>query len=166
MHSNWRDCRAWYDEKLPMNTSSNEASKFYDICLSQLAGYYENHQFGGISDSLSMMINADPNFILGHCLKNGIELLGTNFSLTSNSYQKSIADLVLKSESLSDELTRSGFEKKNMKNGSVCLVFPMKAKIKKRFFWNVVIILLALFAEIYQLEKYKILFHFEITKYF
>ncbi|RNA29704.1 tetratricopeptide repeat 38 [Brachionus plicatilis] len=105
MHSNWRDCRAWYDEKLPMNTNSNEASKFYDICLSQLAGYYENHQFGGIVGSLTKMTSADPNFILGQCLKSGIELLGTNATLTSDTYQKSIQDLVAKSEALADQLT-------------------------------------------------------------
>lgn len=105
MHSNWRDCRAWLDEKLPMNTNSNEASKFYDICLSQLAGYYENHQFGGISDSLSKMVNCDPNFILGHCLKNGIEFLGTNYAPNSNTYEMSINDLILKTEKLSNELT-------------------------------------------------------------
>ena len=105
MHSNWRDCKAWFDEKLPMNTNSNEASKLYDICLSQLAGYYENHQFGGLSGSLSKMINSDPNFILGHCLKNGIEFLGTNFTPTSDTYQLSINDLILKSEKLSNELT-------------------------------------------------------------
>jgi hypothetical protein len=35
---NWRDCAAWRDEKLRMNTQSNEACKLYDAALHQWIG--------------------------------------------------------------------------------------------------------------------------------
>ncbi|CAF0818102.1 unnamed protein product [Brachionus calyciflorus] len=106
MRSNWRDCAAWHSEKLPMNTSSNEACKLYDVCLSQFTGYYEEKQFGGLANSLNQMINSDPNFILGHCLKNGIELLGTNSAFYSNTLSDNINNLIKTSELLSNEITQ------------------------------------------------------------
>ena len=78
MHSNWRDCQAWRDEKLPMNTTSNEAAKLFDISLSQIVGFYEEKQHGGIFPSLTKMIEADHRFVLGHCLKIGVESFGNN----------------------------------------------------------------------------------------
>lgn len=104
MHSNWRDCDAWRKQKLPMNTTSNEASKLYDVSLSQIAGWYENKQYGGLVSSLDQMVNSDPNFILGHCLKTGTELFGT--SITTDFYQQNIQTLLHKSNSLANSLTK------------------------------------------------------------
>lgn len=84
MNDNWRDCDAWRKQHLPMNTTSNEAAKLFDISLSQLYGYYDNKQYDGLVASLNRMINADPDFILGYCLKAGIELLGSNVLLNTN----------------------------------------------------------------------------------
>ena len=78
MHSNWRDCDAWKQEKLPMSSTSNEACKLYDVSLSQVVGLYENRDFDGLATSLNKLIAADPDFSLGHCLKLGVELLGSN----------------------------------------------------------------------------------------
>ena len=87
MHTNWRDCDAWRQQSLPMNTTSNEAAKLYDVSLSQLVGFYENKQFNGLLPSLSRMVEADYTFVLGHCLKMGVEILGTNSCLSTSSNQ-------------------------------------------------------------------------------
>lgn len=105
MHSNWRDCDAWRHQNLPMNTCSNEAAKLYDVCISQLAGWYENQQFGGLASSLNQMVNADPDFILGECLKSGVELLGTNTLLNSLEYQNKLDSFVQKANSMNSSLT-------------------------------------------------------------
>jgi hypothetical protein len=60
--SNWRDCYEWKKEGLQMNTTSNEAAKLYDITLSQLVGWYENLQYGGVEISVKNMLKIDPNF--------------------------------------------------------------------------------------------------------
>ena len=84
MNENWRDCDAWRKQHLQMNTTSNEAAKLFDVSLSQLYGYYDNKQYEGLAASLNKMIETDPDFILGYCLKNGIELLGSNVLLNTN----------------------------------------------------------------------------------
>lgn len=86
MHSNWRDCDAWRKENLPMSTTSNEACKLYDVSLSQLTGYYENSNFNGFAASLQSMVDADPSFILGHCLKLGAQILGSDHNLNNKSF--------------------------------------------------------------------------------
>ena len=49
-NENWRDCDAWRQQNLSMNTTSNEACKLFDISLSQLMGYYDNQQYGGLKE--------------------------------------------------------------------------------------------------------------------
>lgn len=72
----WRDCDAWRHENLSMNTTSNEAAKLYDCCLTQLVKWREDQLYGGIDGTLAQMINADPSFVMGHVLKCGTELIG------------------------------------------------------------------------------------------
>ena len=102
MHSNWRDCDAWRQEGLPMSTTSNEACKFYDLTLSQLVGWYEDKQYGGLTGSVSLMVNADSDFVLGLCLKNGMEILGSNANLNSANHFKNVQDLAVKANSVTD----------------------------------------------------------------
>ena len=106
MHSNWRDCDAWRHENLPMNTTSNEACKLYDISLSQIVGWKENAQHGGLVHSLNSMCEADPDFIIGHCLKTGMELLGSNINLNSTLSYNHVQSLVHKANLLGDSLTK------------------------------------------------------------
>ena len=104
MHSNWRDCDAWRKENLPMSTTSNEACKLYDVSLSQLTGYYENSDFNGFAVSLQTMIDSDPSFILGHCLKIGAQVLGSDRNLNNKSFVE--ANLVLKNNPSELPITR------------------------------------------------------------
>lgn len=109
MRSNWRDCDAWRKESLPMNTSSNEAAKLFDISLSQIVGFYDDKQYGGIFSSLSKMIESDPTFVLGHCLKIGVESFGNNAALGGNLVEKTkknILDLVDLKNRLESTLTK------------------------------------------------------------
>ncbi len=86
LHSNWRDCDAWRKENLPMSSTSNEACKLFDVVLSQIVGLYENKQFNGLVESLNSLVNADSQFVLGNCLKLGIELLGSNALLNNQKF--------------------------------------------------------------------------------
>jgi tetratricopeptide (TPR) repeat protein len=74
-YDNWRDCKAWKDENLLMNTTSNQAAKLYDAALTQIVGWYEIDQLDGLNGTLTRMFNEDPNFVLGQCLELGINLL-------------------------------------------------------------------------------------------
>lgn len=103
MHENWRDCDAWRKQNLRMNSQSNEAVKLFDVSLSQLIGYHDNLQYNGLLGSLKNMLDADPNFILGNCLKTGIELLGSNAFLNSH---PNVQVLKEKSILLKDDLTQ------------------------------------------------------------
>jgi hypothetical protein len=89
----WRDCSAWKDEGLPMNTTSNEASKLFDASLSQLVGWRELDEFNGLETSLNAMLEADSNFILGHVLKHGIDLIGSSGCYTSDYCANSLKNL-------------------------------------------------------------------------
>ncbi len=106
-HSNWRDCQAWRNSSLPMNTTSNEAAKLFDVNLSQLVAYRENDQFGGFLSSLNQMVQADPSFVMGHCLKMAAELLGTSSALSTHLKQtnESVQRLVELKTSLESELS-------------------------------------------------------------
>ncbi|CAC5417417.1 Tetratricopeptide repeat protein 38 [Mytilus coruscus] len=74
MHSNWRGCKDWADFDIPLTTTSDEASKLFDAVLTQYVGWYEEDSVGGIDNSINKMIEADPEFVLGHVMKNGLEL--------------------------------------------------------------------------------------------
>ena len=99
----WRDCLAWRNEGLSMNTTSNEASKLFDVCLSQLVGWRELDEFNGLESSLNAMFEADSNFILGHVLKHGTDLIGSSGCYTSDYCANSLKNL----NSLSSKLSKS-----------------------------------------------------------
>lgn len=100
-----RDCNEWRKEKLPMNTCSNEAAKLYDASLTQLVIWREDDQFGGIESCLSKMLKADNEFVLGHVLKCGIDLIGTSGNL-GKEYSKNIHQLTSLTDSISKNLTK------------------------------------------------------------
>nr|XP_015208710.1 PREDICTED: tetratricopeptide repeat protein 38 isoform X2 [Lepisosteus oculatus] len=76
-----RDCKAWQSEGLPLSTTSNEACKFYDATLSQYVGWRNDQTLGGIEGCLSKIHAADPNFVMGHVIGTGLELIGTGRSV-------------------------------------------------------------------------------------
>ncbi|NXP51542.1 TTC38 protein, partial [Heliornis fulica] len=76
--------QAWQDAGLALSTTSNEACKLFDAALTQYATWANNESLGGIEGCLSKLKAADPNFIMGHVIANGLELIGTGSSVRLN----------------------------------------------------------------------------------
>ncbi|RXN24713.1 tetratricopeptide repeat 38 [Labeo rohita] len=79
--SSFRDCKAWISEGLPLSTSSNEACKLYDAILSQYVTWRNNETLGGIEGCMAAVKAADPDFVMGHVISTGLELVGTGSSV-------------------------------------------------------------------------------------
>ena len=79
-----KTCDWWRSQGLEMNTTSNEACKFFDLTLDQIVTWKEDSQFGGIDGSIEKMIEADENFVMGHVIKSGIELVGSSSGFHEN----------------------------------------------------------------------------------
>uniref|UniRef100_A0A8C2GLJ2 Tetratricopeptide repeat domain 38 n=1 Tax=Cyprinus carpio TaxID=7962 RepID=A0A8C2GLJ2_CYPCA len=79
--SSFRDCKAWKSEGLPLSTSSNEACKLYDAILSQYVSWRNNETLGGIEGCITAVKAADPDFVMGHVISTGLELVGTGSSV-------------------------------------------------------------------------------------
>ncbi|XP_057691674.1 tetratricopeptide repeat protein 38 [Corythoichthys intestinalis] len=77
----YRDCEAWRAEGLPLSTSSNEACKLYDAILTQYVKWRNIDSVGGIEGCITAIKAADPDFVMGHVLSTGLELVGTATSL-------------------------------------------------------------------------------------
>lgn len=77
-----RDCKAWQDVGLPLSTTSNEACKMYDAVLTQLLSWCNDQSLGGIEGCISQLQAADPDFVMGQVIVNGIELIGTARSVS------------------------------------------------------------------------------------
>ncbi|XP_039719107.1 tetratricopeptide repeat protein 38 [Pteropus medius] len=76
-----RDCLAWEDAGLPLSTPSNEACRLFDATLTQYVKWTNDKTLGGIEGCLSKMRAADPSFVMGHALSNGLVLIGTGSSV-------------------------------------------------------------------------------------
>ncbi|KAG8438645.1 hypothetical protein GDO86_005000 [Hymenochirus boettgeri] len=75
-----RDCRAWQDAALTLSTTSNEVCKLYDATLTQYVTWKNDGTLGGIEGCLAQISATDPNFVMGHVIANGLELIGTGRS--------------------------------------------------------------------------------------
>lgn len=82
--SSFRDCQAWRAEGLPLSTSSNEACKLYDAILTQYVKWRNDETLGGLEGCMSAIQAADPNFVMGHVISTGLELVGTTSSTRLN----------------------------------------------------------------------------------
>uniref|UniRef100_G3PJZ1 Tetratricopeptide repeat domain 38 n=1 Tax=Gasterosteus aculeatus aculeatus TaxID=481459 RepID=G3PJZ1_GASAC len=82
--SSFRDCKAWSAEGLPLSTSSNEACKLYDAILTQYVKWQNDENVGGFEGSISAIQAADPNFVMGHVISTGLELVSTASSARLN----------------------------------------------------------------------------------
>ncbi|CAH3141306.1 unnamed protein product [Pocillopora meandrina] len=67
-HTHWRDVEAWRKEGLPLSTTSNEAAKMFDASLTQVVAHLEDDSVGGLQNSITRMLQADPDFVMGHVL--------------------------------------------------------------------------------------------------
>ncbi|XP_074533688.1 tetratricopeptide repeat protein 38 [Halichoeres trimaculatus] len=79
--ASYRDCEAWRAEGLPLTTSSNEACKLYDSVLTQYVKWMSDESMGGLEACISAMKAADPNFVMGHLISTGLELVSTGSSI-------------------------------------------------------------------------------------
>ncbi|KAK3586633.1 hypothetical protein CHS0354_028490 [Potamilus streckersoni] len=77
MHQAWRDSQAWTKFGTPLSTNSNEACKLFDATLTQYIGWYDDPSMCGMGNCCDGMLKADPDFVMGHVLKNGLNVLGT-----------------------------------------------------------------------------------------
>nr|XP_023647091.1 tetratricopeptide repeat protein 38 isoform X1 [Paramormyrops kingsleyae] len=80
----FRDCGAWQAEGLPLSTTSNEACKMYDAILTQYVTWRNDKTLGGIDECISRVQKIDPNFVMGHVISTGLELVGTGSSVLLN----------------------------------------------------------------------------------
>ncbi|XP_005379564.1 PREDICTED: tetratricopeptide repeat protein 38 isoform X2 [Chinchilla lanigera] len=76
-----RDCQAWKDAKLPLSTTSNEACKLFDATVTQYVKWANDQSLGGMEGCLAKLKAADPNFVMGHVISNGLVLIGTGNSV-------------------------------------------------------------------------------------
>uniref|UniRef100_A0AAX7U3H1 Tetratricopeptide repeat protein 38 n=1 Tax=Astatotilapia calliptera TaxID=8154 RepID=A0AAX7U3H1_ASTCA len=67
-------------EGLTLSTSSNEACKMYDAILTQYVKWRNDDSLGGIEGCISAVQAADPNFVMGHVISTGLELVATTSS--------------------------------------------------------------------------------------
>ncbi|ELT93370.1 hypothetical protein CAPTEDRAFT_212915 [Capitella teleta] len=66
----WKDCKAWYDEGLPLSTTSDEAAKMLHATLWQHLSFRNDPALGGAEGTLEAVLEADPNCVMGLVLKN------------------------------------------------------------------------------------------------
>ncbi|XP_069824037.1 tetratricopeptide repeat protein 38 isoform X2 [Dendropsophus ebraccatus] len=67
---------------MTLSTTSNEACKLFDATLNQYVTWTNDDSMGGIEGCLKKIKAADPNFVMGHVMANGLELIGTGRSPT------------------------------------------------------------------------------------
>ena len=77
LHS-MRGCLEWKNEGLSMFTTSDQACKLFDAALSQCIMWTDLSEFGGLETTLTNMLSSDTQFIMGHVIKNGIQLIGNS----------------------------------------------------------------------------------------
>ncbi|XP_023271267.1 tetratricopeptide repeat protein 38 [Seriola lalandi dorsalis] len=82
--ASFRDCEAWRAEGLKLSTSSNEACKLYDALLTQYVKWRNDETLGGFEGCISAIQAADPNFVMGHVISTGLELVATTSSTRLN----------------------------------------------------------------------------------
>ncbi|KAK7489432.1 hypothetical protein BaRGS_00019376 [Batillaria attramentaria] len=95
MQSNWRTVEEWRALDVPVTTPSNEACKMFDATLTQYVTWKDVDSVGGIEGSMEKMIQADPNFLMGQVIQNGLDLIGTGRSTRlDREFRESIEKMV------------------------------------------------------------------------
>lgn len=93
---NLRDAKAWSDQKLPINVSSDQAAKLFDASIRQLVSWIDCKQLGGLESTMAQMHDAEPEFLMGRVFKLGLNALGTGRSIrTDLAFGKELDSLVL-----------------------------------------------------------------------
>uniref|UniRef100_A0AAQ4NZ04 Tetratricopeptide repeat domain 38 n=1 Tax=Gasterosteus aculeatus aculeatus TaxID=481459 RepID=A0AAQ4NZ04_GASAC len=121
--SSFRDCKAWSAEGLPLSTSSNEACKLYDAILTQYVKWQNDENVGGFEGSISAIQAADPNFVMGHVISTGLELVST---VSSTRLNQRLAGAVRRTVELADSQALSSRERLHVvlfPHGAACDVW-------------------------------------------
>uniref|UniRef100_A0A8C3A2V7 Tetratricopeptide repeat domain 38 n=1 Tax=Cyclopterus lumpus TaxID=8103 RepID=A0A8C3A2V7_CYCLU len=104
--------QAWIAEGLPLSTSSNEACKLYDAILTQYVKWRNDETVGGFEGCFSAIQAADPNFVMGHVITTGLELMSTASSPRLN---ESLASAVRRTVELATSQVLSPRERLHVK---------------------------------------------------
>ena len=72
----YRDIKAFSKDNLPLSTCSNEAAKLFDSAITQLALNDIDPVFGNLEETLTKLMQADPDFIMGKVMSLSLQLLG------------------------------------------------------------------------------------------
>lgn len=113
MHAaSFRDCKAWQSDGLPLSSSSNEACKLYDAILSQYVTWRNDETLGGIEGCITSIKAADPDFVMGHVISTGLELVGTGSSVLRD---ERLASAVRRTVELADTQQLTSREKNHVK---------------------------------------------------
>ncbi|XP_069107013.1 tetratricopeptide repeat protein 38-like [Argopecten irradians] len=119
------DSRDWADFGYPLSTTSDEACKLYDAAVSQLTGWYEDPNFGGLSATIEKMLAADPEFVMGHILNTSIKLVGTVFIAEDDAIREEITKL----EQLMSNKTVTEIESKHLEAIKLLLDADLKGAV-------------------------------------
>ncbi|CAG5126771.1 unnamed protein product, partial [Candidula unifasciata] len=95
----------WNREGLPLSTVSDEACKLYDAIVTQYTGWYDDESLGGMIGTLEKLKAADPNFIMGHVVANGLELLGTGRNVRLDSALEADVQKMIRLSISSDKIS-------------------------------------------------------------
>uniref|UniRef100_A0A2C9JUD5 Tetratricopeptide repeat protein 38 n=2 Tax=Biomphalaria glabrata TaxID=6526 RepID=A0A2C9JUD5_BIOGL len=106
MYSNWRSPQDWRSQGLDLNTTSTDASKMFDAIVTQYTGWYDDENLGGMTGTLNKMLVADPDFVMGHVVRNGLELLGTGSNIRLCSRLQDDVSRMVKLSSMQPSLTQ------------------------------------------------------------
>ena len=100
----YRDCEAWKSQNLPMNTTSNAAAKIFDSAITQYVTWREDPTYLGLENTMSLLVEEDPEFIMGHVFRQGVSLIGNSGYLPSANHEA--ANLAALASKCSKSLTQ------------------------------------------------------------
>ena len=95
----YRDLQAFTNEGLDFSTPSNEAIKLYDSALTQMTFSNDDPISGNMSETLTKMFAADPNFIMGKIMTLTLKAFET-CSRTNHQLIYDVKDFKQKSKSM------------------------------------------------------------------
>ena len=72
----YRDVAAWRSDGLPLTSTSDEAARFLDAAVAQMALMDSDESVGGLEGSLAKAQEADPEMVLPKCMMLGGEAMG------------------------------------------------------------------------------------------
>jgi len=135
MREHFRGLTEWKSEGLPVTTSSNEAAKLYDAALTQYVGWYAIDSLGGLQGTLISMLKADNEFVLGLCLKLGIDFIASERSIKTDS---SFKDDLRRLEELSTKNTN--LTKRELKHVDALIKYSNGDHEKATLIWESILL--------------------------